>query len=244
MDEESPSEDVAQLARFLSDVGRLTSHLQKSELGDRSLGETLRVWQRWQADELRRRYDDVINAQLPRWMYLRNPYRVLVFSRARRRYLREATTLDPKTLEELDMLLCRAQFGFLLAAHTRRYLRQKISVGAISSWTALSVLRSEGCKISKTGFIVPRQIGWWGLSIGTSAGILMLGALMTVATVFGQELSLPCVRPCVLLGTSQMAVLATHFAALLLSVSLGRWRGAKIFSSLNFMDDVNQRMGF
>ena len=80
--------------------------------------------------------------------------------------------------------------------------------------------------------------------LGTSVGILMLGALMTVAAVFGHELSLPCARPCVLVGASQMVFLATYFGALSLSMSWGRWRGAKIFASLNFMDDVNQRIGF
>lgn len=185
------------------------------------------LWLKRQLDSLKGRYAYLFSARLPWWSYIRNPIWTLNFL-VKRRNFREEQGVNPEELEKLDVIFGRAEFSANLCPAARNYMRQQIDNGEFSRWTALSMVRSFGCKISKDGGIAPRPIGNFGMIFGSTSSLALTIAFSIFAYALGRELSGPCVRLCVVAGASQLLMLAGYLAALSLSLSWGRQRAARI----------------
>lgn len=230
MEDEDKSQQSEKTVQFLSSVWRLASLLDSNLTGGRSLDETKNTWNRWQIDSLIRQYSHVFDANLPWWMYFRNPWWTCVFNLKRRQFLKAPGDVRVETLRLLDYYLGRAEFGGALSVNAKNLMRRKIADRTLSSWRAMSLLRSFGCKTSKTGDISPAPIGKIGLAIGQTTALSMIATLLLVISVLAGELSGTCVRACVVAGSIQLMTATTYFAMLALSVSSGRNRDAKLLA--------------
>lgn len=226
------SQDLTRAAQFLSTVGRLTSHLESNSKGGRSLDDTLNTWHRWQIDSMWRQFSDVIDAEFSWWMYFRNPIWTCIFNLKRRQLLNEPGEVRSENLERLDYCLGRAEFVFSLSSASRNFMRKQIADGVLSPWRAMSLMRSFGCKISKSGAISPAPIGRIGVAIGMTTALSMIATLILVVVALLGELSSPCVRVCVVSGSIQMIASTAYFAVLALSLTNGRNRDARLLSML------------
>lgn len=232
IEDENVPKNLTQAAQFLSTVGRLTSHLESNSKGGRSLDDTLNTWHCWQIDSLLRQFAYVIDAEFSWWMYFRNPIWTCIFNLKRRQLLNESRDVRAENLELLDYYLGRAEFVFSLSSASRNFMRRQIADGALSPWRAMSLTRSFGCKISKSGSISPAPIGRIGAAIGKTAALSMIATLLLVVVALSSELSGPCVRVCVVSGSMQMIASTAYFAVLALSLSSGRNRDARLLSML------------
>jgi hypothetical protein len=169
---------------------------------------------------------------LPWWSYIRNPIWTFTFLIKRKKFMRDQG-VSPEELERLDAMLGRAEFSVHLCPAARNYMRQQIDNGELSRWTALSIVRSFGCKISKDGGIAPSPVGKFGMIFGSTSSLVLTIAFCIFAYALGRELREPCVRLCVVAGATQLLVLAGYFAALSLSLSWGRRRVARILPRIN-----------
>lgn len=185
------------------------------------------IWLKQQMNSLKIRYAYLFSAMLPWWSCFRTPIWTLIFF-IKRRQLRRDQEVRPEKFEKLDAILGRAEFSHHLSAAARNYMRQQVDSGAISRWTALSLVRSFGCKITRDGGIAPSPVGKFGMFFGSITGLVLAIAFILFATVLGSELSKTCVRQCVVAGASQLMLMTGYFAALSLSLSWGRQRAARM----------------
>lgn len=184
-------------------------------------------WSTLQMNSLKSRYAYLFSVKLPWWSCFRTPIWTLIFF-IKRRQLRSDQEAGPEKIGKLDVILGRAEFSFHLSVAARNYMRQQIDSGAISRWTALSLIRSFGCKISKDGGITPSPAGKFGMIFGTASSFVLIFGFILFAMALGNEFSKPCVRPCVVAGVGQLMLMTGYFAALSLSLSWGRQRAAKM----------------
>jgi hypothetical protein len=194
--------------------------------------EAKALWLTRQLDSLKGRYAYLFSARLPWWSYIRNPIWTLNFLVKRKKF-RGEQGVNPEELEKLDVILGRAEFSAPLSPAARNFMRQQIDNGEFSRWTALSMVRSFGCKISKDGGIAPSPVGKFGMIFGATSSLVLTTAFFIFAYALCRELGEPCVRPCVVAGASQLLVLAGYFAALSLSLSWGRQRAARILPRIS-----------
>ena len=213
------------------DLRRLEEFLRKGAHSGHSLEEIEQQWSKHLPTSLKARYSYLWSVNLPWWCFLRTPISTSRFLMMRRRVKADFMG-DPAKLEELDVLLGRAEFSVQLSAAWRNYLRQKIDSGSISRWAALSMVRSFGCKVSKQGDISPNPIGPAGYFFGITVLVLLVLVIGLFAFTAINELFRPCLRGCVMIGSIQIIVWATYIAAVVDSLSQGRMRAVRVLQSL------------
>lgn len=190
------------------------------------------LWLTKQRNSLQSRKAHLFSARLPWWSYFRTPIWSLTFLIRRKMCMRNQG-VGPEEMEKLDVILGRAEFSAHLSPAARNYMRQQIDNGEFSRWTALSMVRSFGCKISKDGGIDPSPVGRFGMIFGSTSSLVLTIAFGIFAYALGRELREPCVRLCVVAGASQLLVLVGYFAALSLSLSWGRQRAARMLPRIS-----------
>ncbi len=219
--------DTAREAFLSIEVNWMIEQLEVSaELG-LGLEDAKELWFSRQLISLKRRYTYLLNARLPWWSVLRNPLWTLAFLLKRKKLLRDQS-FSPDELDKLDATLGRAEFSADLSLAARNYLRQQIDNGELSRWTALSMVRSYGCKVSKDGGISPNPIGKFGMIFGSVSGLVLTIGCCVFVYLLSREMNEPCARLCVVEGASQMVGLFGYLAALSLSLSCGRQRAARL----------------
>lgn len=217
---------------FLSiEVRRMIELLDASWQQGLGFEDAKELWLTRQLNSLQRRYAYLFSARLPWWSYIRNPIWTLAFLIERKKFMGEQG-VSPEELEKLDVILGRAEFSAYLSPAARNCMRQQIDNGEFSRWTAFSMIRSFGCKISKDGSIAPSPVGKFGMILGSTSSIMLTIAFCISAYALGHELRGPCVRLCVVAGASQLLFLAAYFTALSLSLSWGRQRAVKMLSRI------------
>lgn len=219
--------DATREAFMSIEVRRLLELLEDSAQQGLSLEDAKHRWSKQQTNSLKNRYAHLFSVKLPWWRYFRVPIWALIFL-IKRRQLKRDQEAGPEEFEKLDALLGRAEFSHHLSAAARSYLRQQVDIGAISQWTALSLVRSVGCRITKDGGIAPRPVGKFGMTFGSASSLVSITAFILFSAALGSEFSEPCVRQCVVAGVGQLMLMTGYLAALSLSLSWGRQRAAKM----------------
>lgn len=219
--------DATREAFLLIEIRRTMELLEASSEQGLSFEDAKKIWLKQQMNSLKIRYAYLVSATLPWWSCFRTPIWTLIFF-IKRRQLRRDQEASPEKFDKLDVILGRAEFSYHLSAAARNYMRQQVDSGAISRWTALSLVRSFGCNITKDGGIAPNPVGKFGMFFGSTSSLVLIAAFILFATALGSELSKPCVRKCVVAGASQLMLMTGYFAALSLSLSWGRQRAAKM----------------
>ncbi len=215
----------------IADLTRLNTLLEMSEKRGDSKVDAFAEWSRVQGNLIAARYQQILEAQLPWWCYLRNPLWATVFSIARRRF--QVRPIDDQTrhVEKLDFMLGRAQFAHPLSREARDSIRRCVTMGVVSPWTALSLGRSFGCYIPKDGGLAPSPPAKVGLLVGSAACCVLIVGFIAVACALAVEADKPCVRQCVIVGASQLMVVLAYLAAATWSMSWGRNRAARLLAS-------------
>lgn len=158
---------------------QLTALLDECERRGLSFVEAKARWVEEQRKSVVSKRSMLLGYQLSPWLYLRNPAWALVFE-----ITRAFARLKPPGelgIQRLDGMLGRAQFSHRLSKSSRHFLREKIRDGHLTQSEALSIVRTIGCKITKSGDIYPNPIGKTGLVVGETACVL----LITIFTVLG-----------------------------------------------------------
>lgn len=230
--EETGSQQTARVAQFLSTVAKLTSHLDLKQTRGDSLGDAACTWHKWERETILRQYTHVLNAQLRWWNYVLNPFWSFIFTRKYRLIVINPRRVRKEEWELLDHFLGRAEFVFSMSADSRAFMRSKVIDGSVSPWRAMALVRSIGCKISKSGSISSSPIGVVGLTVGKAVTTVFV--IMFTLVVYGltTELQGSCVRPCVIAGSIQLMALSIYFTMLSRSLSTGRNRDARMLAEL------------
>lgn len=229
--DEIASAESKQATGFWITVASLSSHLEQGAKSQTSLEIAMEHWYQWQAENLSRQYNHVLKASLAWWLFFRNPVRCFIFHTRRRKVLQKPGFGSSTELDELEVLLGRAEFMYPLSSDTRKRLRQKIEKGEISRWRAFSLLRSSGCRITDEGLLLPSPVGRGWLAAGTVSSVIFGVAILFFITGLANELGAPC-RPCVLLFGSQVLLLATFLLIASLSLSWGKEKNARLLDAL------------
>jgi hypothetical protein len=219
--------DATREAFLLIEVRRTIELLEDSSQQGLTYEDAKDIWLKQQKNSLKSRYAYLFGVKLPWWSCFRTPIWTLVFF-IKQRQLRRDHEAGHEKYEKLDAILGRAEFSIYLSVAARNYMRQQVDSGAISRWTALSLIRSFGCKIAKDGGIAPNPVGKVGMAFGTASSLVLIAGFILFAAALGSELSKPCVRQCVVVGASQLMLMTGYFAALSLSLSWGRQRAARM----------------
>lgn len=230
--ERTGSQQPSGVAQFLSTVARLTSHLDLNHARGGSLGDAARTWHKWERETILRQYAHVLNAQLEWRNYLLNPFWSFIFTHKYRLIVKDPRSVRKKDWELLDYYLGRAEFVFSLSADSRAFMRSKVIDGSVSPWRAMALVRSIGCKISKSGSISASPIGVVGLTLGKAVTSVFVIMFMLAIGGLTAELESSCVRPCVVAGSIQLMVLSIYFTMLSRSLSTGRNRDALMLAEL------------
>lgn len=209
------------------EVRRLIESMDASLKSGHGFVDSKKVWLASQLRSLNHRRRHLVSARLPWWSYIRNTFWVLGFLIKRKSFTANIDP-NPEEFEKMDLMLGRAEFSARLSPAARNYLRQKIDNGELSRWTALSIIRSFGCEISKDGEISPKLVGKFALTIGLACSLALTIVFSTFAYVLGSELREPCVRGCIAAAAGQVAFLTGFLAAWSLALSLGRQRAATL----------------
>jgi hypothetical protein len=212
-------------ARVHADLAALTSILSIKAHESEDLGVVERRIQAANWAKLNGRFRKLCDTHLPVWLYFRNPAAALWFY-VKQRQAKQTKNPSWGQVHSLDLSLCRAQFSRVIARTQREQLRKLIDRNEISAWSALSLVRSTGCKTNKSGHIVPNAIGILGLFVGFAACLVLGLILFVLLAQIGIQMSAVCTNYCAVQGLIMLSLWTVMFLIVASSVSWGRYRSA------------------
>lgn len=165
---------------------QLTALLDECERRGLSFVEAKARWVEEQRKSVVSKRSMLLGYQLSPWLYLRNPAWALVFEITRA--FARLKTPGELGIQRLDGMLGRAQFSHRLSKSSMHFLRENIRDGHLTQSEALSIVRTIGCKISKSGDICPNPIGKTGLVVGETVCVLLVTIFIFLSFFLGSQL--------------------------------------------------------
>lgn len=224
---EPENPDAAKLSAILVEMQSLWARVPELANPSKAVDALRSVQQR----EMESQYARLLETQFTWWQVLCSPVHAWRFKRERAK----AGAESPRTRAEwhqLNGLVVRIQFGYVLEPATAAHLRRFVTSGILSARDTWRLTHSLGCRITENGLTpapVNSLVAAGGLAVGTGLCILaVLFGVQAIAGVIDDCRS----NLCSIVGSLVLGYALAHVAPLIVCCTWGRRDAARVLERL------------